>query len=234
MRRYLWLLFSDDPELLPLTEYVFNTEAHPLPIAGSPADAALREAYIQLDRGSDAYSELYPDPNAEPLEPPGPPPGHCTAAAAEPAAEHGGGCQYERNHWEGAGQGCGSQSQNPASGTCGHSPPFADEGEGCTSGGDSGGSGDAESVSCAAEGDLAGSRTAQGVTPATPLNTLLHYMKRWSARRCNPGPVPQNLVLKAYHGVELCALGRGLIHRMKRWTTRPWTYGLGLEGWPAS
>ena len=33
-RRYLWLLFSDDPALLPLTEYVFNTEAHPLPIAG--------------------------------------------------------------------------------------------------------------------------------------------------------------------------------------------------------
>ena len=33
-RRYLWLLFSDDATLLPLTEYVFNTEAHPLPIAG--------------------------------------------------------------------------------------------------------------------------------------------------------------------------------------------------------
>ena len=51
MCRYLWLLFSDDPELLPLTEYVFNTEAHPLPIAGSPADAAMRSAYLQHDQG---------------------------------------------------------------------------------------------------------------------------------------------------------------------------------------
>ncbi|XP_054440091.1 endoplasmic reticulum mannosyl-oligosaccharide 1,2-alpha-mannosidase [Pteronotus mesoamericanus] len=30
--KYLYLLFSDDPELLSLDTYVFNTEAHPLPI----------------------------------------------------------------------------------------------------------------------------------------------------------------------------------------------------------
>ena len=30
--KYLYLLFSDNPELLPLDKYVFNTEAHPLPI----------------------------------------------------------------------------------------------------------------------------------------------------------------------------------------------------------
>ncbi|KAM6986479.1 endoplasmic reticulum mannosyl-oligosaccharide 1,2-alpha-mannosidase [Aplochiton taeniatus] len=30
--KYLFLLFSDDPELLDLDRYVFNTEAHPLPI----------------------------------------------------------------------------------------------------------------------------------------------------------------------------------------------------------
>uniref|UniRef100_A0A673ZDB8 alpha-1,2-Mannosidase n=1 Tax=Salmo trutta TaxID=8032 RepID=A0A673ZDB8_SALTR len=30
--KYLYLLFSDDPELLSLDKYVFNTEAHPLPI----------------------------------------------------------------------------------------------------------------------------------------------------------------------------------------------------------
>ncbi|KAI8518400.1 Endoplasmic reticulum mannosyl-oligosaccharide 1,2-alpha-mannosidase [Branchiostoma belcheri] len=30
--KYLFLLFSDDPNLLPLDKYVFNTEAHPLPI----------------------------------------------------------------------------------------------------------------------------------------------------------------------------------------------------------
>lgn len=31
LRRYLYLLFSDD-DLLPLEDWVFNTEAHPLPI----------------------------------------------------------------------------------------------------------------------------------------------------------------------------------------------------------
>ena len=30
--KYLYLLFNDDPNLLPLDKYVFNTEAHPLPI----------------------------------------------------------------------------------------------------------------------------------------------------------------------------------------------------------
>ncbi|XP_023687300.2 endoplasmic reticulum mannosyl-oligosaccharide 1,2-alpha-mannosidase isoform X1 [Paramormyrops kingsleyae] len=30
--KYLYLLFSDDPSLISLDEYVFNTEAHPLPI----------------------------------------------------------------------------------------------------------------------------------------------------------------------------------------------------------
>ena len=34
--KYLWLLFSDD-SVLPLDEWVFNTEAHPLPIARTPA-----------------------------------------------------------------------------------------------------------------------------------------------------------------------------------------------------
>lgn len=30
--KYLFLLFSDDPKLIPLDKYVFNSEAHPLPI----------------------------------------------------------------------------------------------------------------------------------------------------------------------------------------------------------
>lgn len=34
--KYLYLLFSDDPELLSLDKYVFNTEAHPLPIWPPP------------------------------------------------------------------------------------------------------------------------------------------------------------------------------------------------------
>lgn len=34
--KYLYLLFSDDMELLSLDKYVFNTEAHPVPIWPSP------------------------------------------------------------------------------------------------------------------------------------------------------------------------------------------------------
>lgn len=30
--KYLYLLFEDDESVLPFEEYVFNTEAHPLPI----------------------------------------------------------------------------------------------------------------------------------------------------------------------------------------------------------
>lgn len=35
--KYLYLLFSDDPNLLSLDAFVFNTEAHPLPIWTSAA-----------------------------------------------------------------------------------------------------------------------------------------------------------------------------------------------------
>ena len=38
--KYFYLLFSDDPNLLPLDRYVFNTEAHPLPIRNNVADRA--------------------------------------------------------------------------------------------------------------------------------------------------------------------------------------------------
>lgn len=34
--KYFYLLFSDDTELLSLDKYIFNTEAHPLPIWPSP------------------------------------------------------------------------------------------------------------------------------------------------------------------------------------------------------
>ena len=30
--KYLYLLFSDDKELLPIDKWIFNTEAHPLPV----------------------------------------------------------------------------------------------------------------------------------------------------------------------------------------------------------
>ena len=32
--KYFYLLFSDDPNLIPLDKFVFNTEGHPLPIDG--------------------------------------------------------------------------------------------------------------------------------------------------------------------------------------------------------
>lgn len=34
--KYFYLLFSDDLELLSLDRYIFNTEAHPLPIWPAP------------------------------------------------------------------------------------------------------------------------------------------------------------------------------------------------------
>ena len=44
--KYLYLLFDDShPSVLPLDQYVFNTEAHPLPIVGSAADLAMKAHY---------------------------------------------------------------------------------------------------------------------------------------------------------------------------------------------
>ncbi|PNH03809.1 Mannosyl-oligosaccharide 1,2-alpha-mannosidase MNS3 [Tetrabaena socialis] len=46
--KYFYLLFSDDPKEVPLDEFVFNTEAHPLAIEGSPTDTRLREALARV------------------------------------------------------------------------------------------------------------------------------------------------------------------------------------------
>ncbi len=53
--RYFYLLFSDDPDLIPLDKYVFNTEAHPLPIWGSEPDLRVRRKLdkILLERQAD-------------------------------------------------------------------------------------------------------------------------------------------------------------------------------------
>ncbi|GAX82024.1 hypothetical protein CEUSTIGMA_g9452.t1 [Chlamydomonas eustigma] len=40
--KYFFLLFSDEPDVIPLDKYVFNTEAHPLPIWGSEPDTKIR------------------------------------------------------------------------------------------------------------------------------------------------------------------------------------------------
>ena len=44
--KYLYLLFDDSvPAVLPLDQYVFNTEAHAFPIEGSAADVAMASHY---------------------------------------------------------------------------------------------------------------------------------------------------------------------------------------------
>jgi mannosyl-oligosaccharide alpha-1,2-mannosidase len=40
--KYFYLLFEDDPAVLPLDQWVFNTEAHPLPVWGTAADVQVR------------------------------------------------------------------------------------------------------------------------------------------------------------------------------------------------
>jgi mannosyl-oligosaccharide alpha-1,2-mannosidase len=42
--KYFYMLFEEDPSVLPLDQWVFNTEAHPLPIWGSPADKKVSRA----------------------------------------------------------------------------------------------------------------------------------------------------------------------------------------------
>ena len=42
--KYLYLLFEDDPSVLSFDEWVFNTEAHPLPIWGTGSDVKVRLA----------------------------------------------------------------------------------------------------------------------------------------------------------------------------------------------
>ena len=43
-------------KVLPLDQFVFNTEAHPLPIAGSAADAAAAKFYVHGPRNDGADS----------------------------------------------------------------------------------------------------------------------------------------------------------------------------------
>jgi hypothetical protein len=45
--KYLFLLFEDDPKLLPLDKWVFNTEAHPLPVWGSEMDVRLVKGLLK-------------------------------------------------------------------------------------------------------------------------------------------------------------------------------------------
>ena len=65
--KYAYLLLDDSsPELLPLDQFVLNTEAHPLPIAGSPADLAARRFYVHGPRNDEGPSAV-PAKGAEQL-----------------------------------------------------------------------------------------------------------------------------------------------------------------------
>ena len=51
--KYLYLLLDESqPELLPLDQFVFNTEAHPLPMMGSMADAEAAKWYVKGPRNN--------------------------------------------------------------------------------------------------------------------------------------------------------------------------------------
>lgn len=176
VRRYLWLLFSDDPELLPLTEYVFNTEAHPLPIVGSAADAALRGAYIHFGTDSELPSALRPESGERPPRD--------TSAGDEPVAADGGGWQGAQAQREGAGPGDGAQCRSSVSEPCDDLSNMASAE--CRGGSDCSTSGNGEDTSCLAAGAPTDSHTAQAGTPASPFNSLLHHMMWWSARRYGP------------------------------------------------
>jgi mannosyl-oligosaccharide alpha-1,2-mannosidase len=45
--KYFLLLFEDDPSVVPLDQWVFNTEAHPIPIWGTEADKKVSAICIQ-------------------------------------------------------------------------------------------------------------------------------------------------------------------------------------------
>lgn len=57
--KYFYLLFEDDPNVLPLDQWVFNTEAHPLPIWGTPADKQVSAALTRIG----AADRLHPCPH---------------------------------------------------------------------------------------------------------------------------------------------------------------------------
>ncbi|GIL55013.1 hypothetical protein Vafri_10677 [Volvox africanus] len=61
--KYFYLLFSDDPDEVPLDEFVFNTEAHPLAIWGTETDVRLREVLARFHaqarkQGADAVGKF--------------------------------------------------------------------------------------------------------------------------------------------------------------------------------
>jgi hypothetical protein len=47
--KYFYLLFVDDPDVIPLDKYVFNTEAHPPPIWGTEVDLEAQKRLKHLN-----------------------------------------------------------------------------------------------------------------------------------------------------------------------------------------
>ncbi len=55
--KYFYLLFVDDPDVIPLDKYVFNTEAHPLPIWGTDADLKAQQRLKHLSERTKRIKE---------------------------------------------------------------------------------------------------------------------------------------------------------------------------------
>jgi len=56
--KYLYLLFEDDPTVFSFDEWVFNTEAHPLPIWGTEADLKALERLRARRRAGERAAAL--------------------------------------------------------------------------------------------------------------------------------------------------------------------------------
>ena len=55
--KYLYLLFSDD-SVLPLDQWVFNTEAHPLPVLKGVPSEEVRHAYLTVPQLHSIASQI--------------------------------------------------------------------------------------------------------------------------------------------------------------------------------
>ena len=144
---------------------MFNTEAHPLPIAGSPADAALAAAYLQP---GELFQPSEPPPGAQLCD--------CSTCQAEGRAVD------ERSKEQQHAQ-CPPNKLSNRLGSVAHAKETdLENGHDCSSG-----ASEVTAEEQCTAGEQPSGRAACGKSPPRagkpPLNKLLHYLKRWSGRR---------------------------------------------------
>jgi len=138
--------------LLPLDQWVFNTEAHPLPIAGSPADAAaaawyVRWADVAAVHGSDSGSSSSSGNRGGS--------GRCTTGDANTSSSDGSGGGEIEHQYPAAGQTGSSAEHEAADAAAGQHHAAASE-----SGSAGGGTSHAQPAAAEAVSDLAAATTA--------------------------------------------------------------------------